>query len=122
MIGEYTTEQRVSLPNKTGWFVTKWREKCELRVFFRKTNGDPEGEFGPYIFRPVFSATDENLPDDDINRSGRCGSDLFMAYPGPARLVTPCVPGNMNMPTNGFLSFSLNRVELYGDLSDDADE
>ena len=84
-----------SLQNKT---IEKWRNK----VFFHKTQ---TMEGGSFEFSVHFGARNDFIPSDDLNCTGYCEAGRISAYPGPSTLISPCVPSNMSMPSNGYLEF-----------------
>ena len=103
-----------SLQNKT---IEKWKNK----VYFRKTQ---RMEGGPFEFSVRFGAinafgfTVESEFDDLI---GYCEAGRISAYPGPATSVSPCVPSNLSMPSNGYLTYYSVEAR-YVPTPDDDDE
>ena len=70
--------------------------------------------------RTFFRATNDRLEENDEGHTGTCESSQIKYY-GPEIALTPCVPSNMSMPSNGYLTFYFYSVVVH-DSSDDDDE
>ena len=70
--------------------------------------------------RTFFRATNDRLEEDDDGYRGTCESSKIKYY-GPEISLTPCVPSNMSMPSNDYLTFDFYSVVVH-DSSDDDDE
>ena len=53
---------------------------------------------------------------------GRRGEATRIAFPGPAVEITPCVPSNMSMPSNGYLEFHHWTQHVPPPVRDEDDE
>ena len=114
-VGEMTTII-TNLLNKQK-FIEKWKNK----VFFHKTQSM---DGGPFEFSVRFGAinafgfTVESEFDDLI---GYCEAGRISAYPGPSTSVSPCVPSNLSMPSDGYLTYYSVEAR-YVPTPDDDDE
>ena len=70
--------------------------------------------------RTFFRVTNDRLDEDDEGHTGTCESSQIKYY-GPEIALTPCVPSNMSMPSNDYLTFYFYSVVVH-DSSDDDDE
>ena len=117
-IGEMQTISNVLPPTYSGGRIQeKLTETWENKVYFYETQ---RMSGGPFHFSVHFGARNDFIPSDDLNCSGYCEAGRISAYPGSATWISPCVPSNMSMPSNGYLEF--HHWTQYVPDPDDDDE